>query len=167
MESFMSSIAEIFLNSLPQNLSIVIGIYAFNKQKIHAKKFWICMLISLVAIFLIRLLPISFGIHTLLGMIVLVFLGVYFLGFPIHKTIRSVFFTTIIILIIEIINMNVLTLIYGAEGFETIMADSLTNAIAGFPASLLLLVTIFVLYIIFTKNVKRGGDDGETGGAIS
>lgn len=160
-------LAEIFFNSLPQNLAIVLGIYAFNKQKIIARKFWICMAISLAAIFLIRLLPISFGIHTLFSMIILIFLGVYFLGFTIHKTVMSVFFTFIIILIIETINMKVLTFIYGIEAFDSIMADAFTCSVAGLPASILFFIVITILYFLLTKHVKEDGKNGETGNPIS
>lgn len=162
-----SYLAEIFLNSLPQNFAMVLGIYAFNKQKIQAKKFWICMAISMGIIFIIRILPVSLAIHTLLGMIVLLFLGVYYLGFPIHKAIKSVFYTTIIILLIEIINVEILTRIYNKDGFKAIMADPLTNAIAGFPASMALFIIILILYLLLTKHSKRSSDNGETSGPTS
>lgn len=167
MESMLRGIAEVGLVYLPQDISIIIGIYTFNKQKIQFKKFLACIVITLIAISLIRLLPISFGIHTLLGMIVLIFLGIFLLGFPIHKTIMSVFITTIILLIVEIINMKVLTIIYGADGFKTIMDNPITNAVAGFPVSVLLFVIILILYFKLTKQAIRSGDDGKTGGPVS
>ena len=167
MENFISYLAEVFLDSLPQDFALVLGIYTFNKQKIYVKKFWICMLISLISILLIRRLPISFGIHTLLSMIVLIFLGVYYLQFTIHKTIKSVLFTFLINLSIEIISMKIFTSVYGTEGFKAIMADPLKNALAGFPASLILLIIIFVLYIILTNHIKKDDSDGAISEPIS
>lgn len=167
MESMLRGIAEVGLVYLPQDISIIIGIYTFNKQKIQFKKFLACIVITLVAVSLIRLLPISFGIHTLLSMIVLIFLGVYFLGFPIHKTIMSVFLTFIIILILETSSMKMLTLIYGSNGFQSIMDNPITNAVAGFPVSVLLFVIILILYFKLTKQAIRSGDDGKTGGPVS
>lgn len=125
------------------------------------------MAISMGIIFITRILPVSLAIHTLLGMIVLLFLGVYYLGFPIHKAIKSVFSTTIIVLLIEVINMEILTRIYTKDGFKAIMADPLSNAIAGFPASIALFIVVLILYLLLTRHSKRSSDNGKTSGTIS
>ncbi|MDD4699804.1 MAG: hypothetical protein PHV07_06040 [Oscillospiraceae bacterium] len=78
LSKVLVSLAQLFINSLPQNLAYIIGIYAFNKKKIDGRNFWSVMVISLASIFMIRLLPINIGVHTILGMVVFILLGVYF-----------------------------------------------------------------------------------------
>jgi len=161
------SVTELLLVSLPQNLANIICLYAFNKKKIDVKNFWIAMLISLVAIFSIRQLPIGFGIPSLLSMVALIILGVYFLKFPIRRTILAVFFNAIVTLLLEIVTMKVITLIYGVDGFNKILDNDLTYAFSGCPESIVLVVVSFVVYYLFTRHIKRSSDDGETCEAIS
>lgn len=161
MEKFISTIVQLLLISLPQNLSIMINIYALNKRKLGGKKFWICILITLTVISLIRILPISFGIHTLLGMVLIIFLCVYYIKFPIKTTITAVFVSCILIVMMEILNMKVLTEVYGETGFEEIMANDLTNTIAGIPSSIALLLVTAIIYKVKTKKIKRDEVNGK------
>jgi len=163
----LTSLVALVLVYFPENLANIICMYAFSKKKIEAKNFWIATIISLVTIFWIRKLPIGFGIPTLLNMVLLIVLGVYFLKFPIRKTILAVFFIVIVTLLLEIVTMKVITLIYGVDGFNKIMDNDLTFAFAGCLGSLLFLVVSFVAYFLLTRNVKRSSDDGETCEAIS
>lgn len=167
MDSFLSALlprlAELLLVSLPQNLSIVIGIFAFNNKKIDAKKFWTVMIISLAVISVIRLLPIELGIRTLLNMILLILLGVYLLKFPIRKTIISVFFVLIVIALLELLSMVIITWIYGVDGYKEIMNNNLTFAIAGFPSSVLLFGILSGFYYFFTRHIKGSEKNGDSG----
>ena len=160
---FWVSIAQLFLISVPQNLANIVSIYAFNKKKISGKNFWAAMIISLAAIFWIRLLPVGFGSPSLLSMIVLIMLGVYFLKFPIRKTILGVFFVFIVTILLEIVTLKVATIIFGEGGFNQIMDNDLTYAFIGCPASILLLIISLLVYHLFTRHVKRSTDDGEVG----
>jgi len=159
----LAGIAKLILIFLPQTLANVISIYAFNKKKINDKNFWIATIISLAAIFWIRLLPVGFGIPSLLSMIVLIMLGVYFLKFPIRKTILGVFFVFIVTILLEIVTLKVATIIFGEGGFNQIMDNDLTYAFIGCPASILLLIISLLVYHLFTRHVKRSTDDGEVG----
>lgn len=161
------TVTEMFLVSLPQNSANIIFMYAFSKKKIEAKNFWMAMLISIAAIFWIRRLPISFGIPSILSMIFLIVLGVYFLKFPIRKTILAVFFSFIFTALIEIADMKTLTAILGESRFNEIMNNNLTYTLAGIPASLFLLAISSVVYLLFKRQNIRSTDNGKTSEANS
>ena len=161
MECFLENLADIFINYLPQSLCIMLGMYAFNKQKVQMEKFQICMRISFLILFVIRCLPISFGVITILSMIVLIFLGVYYLDFSLRKAINSVLFTYIIILIIEMVKIKVLEFLFTPERFDIIMNNPSSKTLVGFPTSVVLYITIITLYWIQTRDAQRIKQNGE------
>jgi len=154
----LAGIAKLILISLPQTLANVISIYAFNKKKINDKNFWIATIITLAAIFCIRLLPISFGIPTVFCMVVLILLGVYLLKFSIYKTTLGVLFIFVVSALLELVTFKVITLIFEKGSLIDILDNGFTNALAGFPSSILLLVIALAIYWFSGKRVKSTSD---------
>ncbi|MDD4699805.1 MAG: hypothetical protein PHV07_06045 [Oscillospiraceae bacterium] len=154
----LAGIAKLILIFLPQTLANVISIYAFNKKKINDKNFWIAIIVSLSAIFCIRLLPISFGIPTVLCMVVLILFGVYLLKFSIYKTTLGVLFIFVVSALLELVTFKVITLIFGKGSLIDILDNGFTNALAGFPSSILLFVLALVAYSFITRHVESSGE---------
>ena len=154
----LSGVVKLILISLPQNLAYIICIYAFNKKKIDGKNFWKAMIISMAAIFWIRLLPISYGVPTLICVVVLIILGVYLLKFPIYRTILSVLFVFIVSALLELVTFKVMTLYIGEDGLIKVLDNGFNCSLAGFPSSILLLVVTLIIYLLSTRHVKCTDD---------
>ena len=150
----LSVIAKLVLISVPQTLANIIFIYAFNEKKIGGKNFWIAVTVSLAAIFVIRLLPVCFGIPTLLCMAFLIILGVYFLKLSVYRTTIGVLVITVAFALLESFTFTVMTSIFGEDGFIKIMDNDFTRSLVGFPSSILLLVITLIIYLLLTSHEK-------------
>ena len=100
---------------LLQSIVFVFSLYTFTKTKIQKREFILCTFIFMVGTYIIRLLPIYFGVHTLLSLILLMFLGFYVLKLPVYSTIKATLFTTVILLLVEAANLFVLKMIFSEK----------------------------------------------------
>lgn len=154
MDYFKIFIAEYVFGYAFQSCIYVLALFAFNKRKITWNKYIISTIGFGLASFITRSLPISFGVHTLLSLIVLALIGVQYLKMPIYPTIRATLFAVIFLLIGESLNVAGLTILYGKEEFSKIMNSPLSKALAGIPSSLLFAGIIIIFYVILTRNKK-------------
>jgi len=145
-----------------QGFAIVLGIYAFTKQKLVVKDYILSSFLVLSVSYFVRLLPISFGIHTLLNMLFLFLICIIILKMPAYSTIRASFIVTMLLLICEMIDVAVMIVIFGKEKFESLMLMPLAKALIGFPASIMFLIITSLAYYISNKSNKRVIDDGNT-----
>ncbi len=150
-----------------QFIGYSLAIHAFNKRKIEAKSFVLMTLVFSVFAFGVRRLPISYGFHTVIIMIICILVSYIIFKTAIYKTVLSVLLTTISILIFEIILINVFSYAFGVEKLEAIFqnnssVDGMINiALLGFPTNFLLLTEMITLYCVLMKKSKRDGSNGE------
>lgn len=140
-----------------QGFAFILGIYAFNRKKIEAKKFMIASIIFIVISYITRLLPINFGIHTILDLICIFLLGILFLKMSALVTIRSLLIITVILLITEMLNVFIMTNILGQEKFNSFMNDNIMKYIVGLPAAIIFAVLILISYMILVKKSLKNG----------
>jgi hypothetical protein len=91
------SIPELLIKGIPEGFLDVLSIYILTGTKIKAKTYVLQSIVTVAVIFLIRFLPINYGINTIL---VLTFFAVYFSVFfkmEFTKVIMAAIFTIIII----------------------------------------------------------------------
>ncbi len=138
-----------------QSLAIFFGIYLFNKQKINLKQYLTASAIISIVSALVRLLPISLGVHMIINMLFVYLICIMFLKMPAYITIRSTSLCVVLIVICEMIVTSIVVLIYGSEFIENNVINSIQNAIIGVLANLLFSLIILILFII---NKKKGGN---------
>ena len=66
---------ETLVRGIPEALTMMLAMYAFANKKLEKKEYLISSLILVLVVYLIRLLPINYGIHTILNIFVLIFLA--------------------------------------------------------------------------------------------
>ncbi|HBR31973.1 MAG TPA: hypothetical protein DD733_07810, partial [Clostridiales bacterium] len=81
-----------------QFMGHAIAIHTFNKRQIKPKSFLLMTVIFAVSAYLIRLLPIVFGYHTILNMIVCIVVSVLVFKTAIYPTVLAVLLTIVSIL---------------------------------------------------------------------
>ena len=156
-----------------QSMGNILAIYAFNKRRINTKWFLVTTLLFSVVMFIIRNININFGIHTILIMIVFILISIGMLKTQIYYTVLAELVTTVTIMICEVINYGILTIIFGSTNIDTILKGDgtlqgdINKAVAGIPTNLILIIVMFILYKIFTKKIKGGKVNGETGEKVS
>lgn len=138
-----------------QSFTIFLGLYAFNKRKIVLKKYVIASLILTVITYVTRLLPISFGVHTILDFVAAFLLGILFLKLPVLTTIKSVLIIFAIILVLDIAGSMVLSSILGQAKLIALMNDDFSRSLVALPSTLLSGAIYVIIYIIYNQKAYK------------
>lgn len=146
---------EYILGYILQGFAYCLGVYAFCVRKVEFSKYMAAGILMAIVFFVMRLLPISFGVHTILDLICLFLIGLLLLKMPPLSTIRSLLAITVLLLFTELISVFLLTRILGPEKIEMMMGDSLSKSIIALPSSVIFALLILVSYFIALKIIKK------------
>ncbi len=155
MEILQVIVYYIIFGYILQGFIFTLGIFAFNRQKIILKKYILVSVVLSFFIFLVRLMPISFGVHTILNLLFLFLICVFMLKMPIYTTIRSTLLVTVFLLASEMANIGVMIGILGQKELEQRMSIPIEKAVVGLPGALTFALLIILSYIILTRNKKK------------
>ncbi len=151
-------IFEYLFGYILQGFAIVLGVYAFNKQKLGFKKYVFASVLVIAISYLARLLPISYGVHTILNLVFLYLICTFILKMPGYSTVRSTLFVTVLLLVSEMILVAVMIGALGQDKFEALMLNPIDKAIIGAPGSIGFAIMVYVAYYILVKRKKNKGD---------
>lgn len=155
MNFILLFITKYLLGFILQDFFVVISIYMLNKEPINKKTFIKINMILIPATIIVRSLPISLGIHTLLNVALILFLMYQLCGFDLYSLIRSTLITTLLLLFSEVLFFVCLICIFGGAGADIIMADPISKAIAYIPCNLIFGGTVLLLYHNMLKRKKQ------------
>ena len=174
MSGISVSLAVLFIKGVPECLIVAWAIYVFTGTKFDTGKYFLLAGISLVATYLIRFLPITLGINTVLFLFVLIFAFQMINKGGMSMVIRTVISSVIILILIavsELLYVLLMTVIFGREQAETFFrfTDELTRAFYAIPSNVFLALFVLAGYFIMKKvhQKKRLTDDGKISGAAS
>ncbi|WP_251861157.1 hypothetical protein [Clostridium sp. Marseille-Q2269] len=145
------SMVEFVARAIPEAFLLVFAIYTFSNTRINRKNYLISSLLMVGMIFIIRSLPISYGIHTILSIMVLILLSYFVNGIDVMKSGKSTIITIIIQLICEGANIFIIQHIFKKD-MNYIFKDPRLKTIYGIP-SLIIFGCIIILFYI--KLLKR------------
>lgn len=153
------SIIEFFFRALPESFILVLGAYAFCKKNICIKPFFISTVLFSIVAYLIRMLPIHFGVHTIIILIVYILLMYFINNLDIIKSASSGLILIIMLFVAEWLNVYVLTNILKLD-INVIFKEPLKKLLYGIPS--LLLFSIIIVAIAYknlylertTKNIS-------------
>jgi len=157
MQLFKIILFEYILGYVLQGFALVIGIYAFNRTIIDKKRFLITSIAFILVSYATRMLPISFGVHTILDMIFLFMLFVLYIKFPAINTIKSLLLITLFLVLTEMLNVFAMTSILGKEQFNLYMSSSPERNIVGLPSAILFALLMSSAYLFNKKRINRHG----------
>ncbi|WP_195262573.1 MULTISPECIES: hypothetical protein [unclassified Clostridium] len=140
---------EFFLRVLPEGFLFVFSIYIFSQLKIDKKKLIISSLIFSVAVFIIRSLPINYGVHMILSVLVLLFISISYNKVEAIHSVKSIIILYLIQLISEGINISILNLM--KLNLDQLFKDPVKKSILGLPSLLITFIIIIMFYIINKK----------------
>lgn len=144
---------EILLRAIPEGFLYILGVYVFSKVRIHKKSYIISSLITSIAIYFIRELPINYGVHTILSILFIVFLSILYNEIDSIKVIRSTILTFIIQFLSEGINMIVLTSIPSLN-LDKLFSVAICKTLLGLPS-----IAITLVVCIWFYNVNKKKDE--------
>lgn len=146
------TLIDIFLKLIPESFILIWGISAIS-NKLISKKIHIiyCILLS-IEVYVVRLLPIHFGVHTIISNIFIICLLII-AEFSIDTAIRNTLLMTLLLVISEFLNILLLKIfninievhfkIPGVESFLFL------------PSLLFLILLIYLTKFLLRKKVEK------------
>lgn len=144
---------EFLLRALPEGFLLILGMYVFAKQKFDKKRYFVSSIISSIIVYFIRELPISYGVHTIIIIVVLILLSVFYNEIDLYRTVRSTISVFIVQYVSEAINVIGLRLIPNLD-LNIIFKDPILKNVSGIPS---VIITTIIIYVFYRKFKKKDG----------
>lgn len=145
---------EFFLRCIPESLLYICVSYLFARKKIDKKSYFISSMLFAIVSYLVRKLPIHFGVHTIIIMIIYIIINILVNKIPIDKSISSILSGIILLLTCEWINLFILNN-YLNINIQTMMNHPLMKILYMMPSLILFACFIYLLYIFVYRNKKE------------
>lgn len=157
------SLFELAVRGILEGFLFILAVHAFSRTKIDKIPYIISSLIFIAFTYIIRLLNINFGVHTVLNLIVIIGLCVFINRLLLFSVVKGAMLSVLIMFAIEGVNIALLQLVY-KDDLVLIIADPYKKTLAGMPGIILFGITVIFLYYImaYKKNMtKVENTDGE------
>ncbi|WP_050608182.1 hypothetical protein [Clostridium niameyense] len=150
------SFLELFLRVVPESFLIVFLIYIMSGEEFYRSKYIISSCLFSISIYLIRFLPIHFGIHFILNTMVLILLCILINRLSIQKSIGCGLISMTTLALCELGNLFFLKNFLKIN-IEISMNSPLKRVEYFMPSLILLLFIVLVVYKLVNKSL-RGKD---------
>lgn len=144
------SLLEFFFRTLPESFIYILASYIFSNNKINKTKFILSSILLSLCTFFIRLLPIHFGVHTILFLVAYILICVFMNKIDLIKAISSGLISVITLFVCEGINVVILNELLQID-IQTTFKEPLTKILYGTPSLFLFGLIINILYRIISK----------------
>ncbi len=143
---------EFILRALPEGFLVILAIYIFSKTDIDKKKYLVTSIIFSITTYMVRLLPINYGVHMVLSVLILLLIVVSYNKIDVVSSIKSIIFIYLIQFVSEAI--NVLLLNFMNIDLESQFENPIYKSIIGIPSLIITGIIILIFYII-NKNRRK------------
>ena len=138
---------ELLLRGIPESFLYLLGIYVFSKVRINKRKFIKASLITALVMYCIRVLPINYGVHTILSILFIIFLSIFYNKIDSIQAIKSTIIIFLIQFLSEGINMFIIMSIFN-KNLEGLFNNVIYKTLLGLPS---LIITLIILYSFYKK----------------
>ena len=135
---------------VPESILFAWAIYTLSHTKMHLKRYFLSVIIMVVLAYGINLLPIHYGVHTLLTMVGLIITNIVINKISTIKSIVVTFSTIIIEFICEIIDLLTLHYFFNVDT-EYIASNARLKILYGIPSLVLFLLIIILVKVLINK----------------
>lgn len=143
------SFLELFFRGFPESILFIWAISLINMKKI-SKKVWILLSIFLaILVYGVRLLPIQYGVNTLIIIVILIIGTYYIFKSPLTRAISSSLIVVTLLSICEFINITILIYLFKINIWKIINMP--VKKVLFFSPSLIL----FILFILIFNNYNK------------
>ncbi|MCR1935074.1 hypothetical protein ACQX0N_06105 [Clostridium tepidum] len=140
------SVVEFVARAVPEAFLFIFAIYTFSHTRINKKRYLLSSLLMTIMIFIIRSLPISYGIHTILSIMVLVLLSYTINKIDVTIAVKSTIITIILQFICEGINIFIIQYVLKND-MNYIFNNSKLKTMYGIPSLIIFTCIVLLLYI--------------------
>lgn len=153
MMELQLSFFEFLCRTIPEALLFILAIYIFSGVKFKVKRFLLSSFILAIITFLVRMLPISYGIHIMLNIIVFFSIQNLIIKINITDSIKYSILTAILMSICEGFNVGFLK-IFNVNRIEEIFNNPILKTLYGVP-SLIIFLIVLLIYKLIKCNRKE------------
>ena len=140
---------EFIARGIPESFLLMLAMISLSNIKLNAKRYIISGLLLSIYVYFGRMLPINYGVHTILDIFVMIILTCTINKADIILAIKSSLIATIALYIFEELNVLLLSLIF-RDKLEEIMSITTLKVICGLP-SLICFAIITIIYYLRKK----------------
>ena len=139
----------LFIRIIPETFLVVYSICLLSNSKVDFKRIFISSIIGGTGLYVTRLLPIHFGVHTIIAILFDIALAVKLNNIEIHKAIKASLESVLLLFTSDII----LVVFYNAINFtKALSGHTLVTVIAGIPS---MIFYYFIVKVIIYYKSKR------------
>ncbi|TDT61299.1 hypothetical protein [Fonticella tunisiensis] len=148
------SMLELFLRTIPEGFAFILASYALGRKAIDRDRYCISALLLGITIYLVRMLPIHFGVHTIIIIMIHILLTSAINKIETIKAVSAALVSTIIMFLSEWLNVFILNSFLNIR-LEDVFKDPGMKLLYSSPSLIFFALTTIVLYRVFNKP-KRG-----------
>ncbi|NFN87417.1 hypothetical protein FDF31_12975 [Clostridium sporogenes] len=137
----------------PESFLLIFIIQAFSDSKINKNKYILSSLLLTLTIYSVRLLPIHYGVHTVLNIIAIVLICTFINKVTPIKAISCSLILSIFLALSEALNLFFIYKIFG-ENVVEIFENPLKKSITGMPSMIILTITVLFIFKIKNRRVR-------------
>jgi hypothetical protein len=141
---------EFIVRGIPEGFLFIFAAHAFSKTGIKLNKYLLSCVLYCIIVYLIRLLPIQYGVHTILNLIILIILLSCINNIDIIKSIQAGIITFILGFISDGIVVSFIQFILKKD-LEILLKNPTLKTLYGLPSVLILGIVAAVFYIRLSK----------------
>lgn len=145
------TVFEFVVRLIPESFVLIFAMAALSNTKLNVKRYIISSLLFGIYIYSVRRLPINYGVHTILDIIIMIIIMSSINKTDIILAIKASLITTIGLFICEGLNVLLLSLIF-KDRLEAIMLNTTLKTIYGLP-SLIGFAIITIIYYLRKRDV--------------
>ena len=143
---------EFFLRLIPETFILICGIHVISRKSFDIPKYIFSSIVMAILSFFIRWLPIYFGVHMIINIILSISIMVI-INIPVIKAIYSTLLMFFILSLSEFLNMIALSLLnINIESLSTFL-----KCLVGVPS--LIMMLLFIIAINWVLKRKEGVKD--------
>lgn len=148
---FRLTYVDFFFRLIPESFILMWGIHIFSRKTIDMFKYILLSLILAILCFIIRCLPIYYGVNTDICIMLTIIIVVFIMDIPLIKNVIGTFLLYFMLSLSETINM----LLLGSLNINTDISvlQPLTRCIYGIPSLIIFIISVIILKFIL-KNKK-------------
>ncbi|WP_315971101.1 hypothetical protein [Clostridium botulinum] len=146
-------VIELLMRLTPEYFLLIFIVQAFSNSKISKNKYILSSILLATTIYSIRLLPIHYGVHTILNIIAIVLICIFINEVTPIKAISYSLILSIFLALSEALNLYFIYKIFG-ENVVDIFENPLKKSISGIPSMIMLIITVLFIFKIKNRRVR-------------
>ncbi|WPC43886.1 hypothetical protein [Clostridium sp. JS66] len=139
---------EFFFRTIPEIFILIWGIHVISRKSFNTLQYVLSSIVISILSFFVRWLPIYFGVHVILNMILTISIMII-IGIPLIKSIYSTLIMFFVLCLSESLNVLILNLLKIDTNFQ--LLEPVKKCVLTLPSLIITSVFIIIMHHLFLK----------------